>query len=612
LLIPEHKIEEVLERVDLVQVVSRHVELKKSGRSFKGRCPFHQEKSASFHVTPEMRRFKCFGCQAGGDAIAFVQRYLGKTFVDAVKDLAREVGVDLEAAYDPTAKERQELKEVTDFATEHFRARLWDPQKGQKARQYLESRGVTEETIKAFGLGYAPNVWTELADALEKHGMAEWGLKAGLIARRTRGEGWYDVFRGRLIVPIRAPEGRSIAFGARLLEATEGPKYLNSRESKLYNKSDTLYGMDQARDEIRRKKTAVLVEGYFDCIGLHQVGVKNTVALCSTALTPGHLAVLSRGEAKELILLLDGDEAGRKAVERLAGPLLASGTATRVALLPEGEDPDTYARKVGLSGMTELLGQARPLTEHLFTSLLPGGKAASFEQKIQALDRVKPIAAQLAVGLVRSAFFSSLSAHFGLPAAQLEAELKGKALPVRPVPKPGGFPSPGSEKPVEVSPPPRPVERAADPLEAFFVALALRWPQLLPRDAFRVQDELQHLGLRTAVALLSAGKSPEDVLYEASPGVKTGLDVASRQLPSGLADAERVFLATCRKLKIRRIDEQLSHIARVTGQKVGAAELDEETRRLQSERIELLGLRRKVIQEPFGGDPGTKGFTQPV
>jgi DNA primase len=170
LLIPEHKIEEVLERVDLVQLISRHVELKKAGRSFKGRCPFHQEKSASFHVTPELKRFKCFGCQAGGDAIAFVQRFLGKTFVDAVTDLAREAGVDLEAAVDPTARERQELKEVTDFATEHFRAQLRDPQKGQKARAYLESRGLTEEIIQSFGLGYSPNVWTDLADALDKRG----------------------------------------------------------------------------------------------------------------------------------------------------------------------------------------------------------------------------------------------------------------------------------------------------------------------------------------------------------------------------------------------------------------------------------------------------------
>ncbi|HEX4621335.1 MAG TPA: DNA primase, partial [Myxococcaceae bacterium] len=346
-MIPEQKIEEILERVDLVALVSRHVELKKSGRNFKGLCPFHGEKTPSFQVNPEMRRFKCFGCNAGGDAIAFVQRYLGKSFVDAVRELAREAGVDLEAAEDPSARERAQLREVTSLAAEHFKARLWDEQAGAQARHYLQERGVPDEMTRAFGLGWAPAAWTELADKMREAGVLEWGVKAGLAAPRSRGDGYYDMFRGRLFVPIRSPEGRTIAFGGRLLEGEEGPKYLNSRESKLYNKSEVLFGMDLARNEIRRLKAAVLVEGYFDCIGLHQVGVKHTVALCSTALTQGHLSLLSRSEAKELVLLLDGDEAGRKAVERLAGPLLAAGTPTRVGLLPQGEDPDTFARKVG-------------------------------------------------------------------------------------------------------------------------------------------------------------------------------------------------------------------------------------------------------------------------
>jgi DNA primase len=612
LLIPEHKIEEVLERVDLVQLVSRHVELKKSGRSFKGRCPFHQEKSASFHVTPEMKRFKCFGCQAGGDAIAFIQRFLGKSFVDAVKDLAREVGVDLEAAADPSARERQELKEVTDLATEHFRARLWDPVKGKVPREYLAKRGVPEETIRAFGLGYAPNAWTELADELVRHGMIEWGVKAGLVARRTRGEGFYDVFRGRLIIPIRAPEGRSIAFGARLLEATEGPKYLNSRESKLYNKSETLYGLDQAREEIRRQKTAVLVEGYFDCIGLHQVGVKNAVALCSTALTPGHMGVLTRAEAKELVLLLDGDDAGRKAVERLAGALLAAGTATRVALLPEGEDPDTFAQRVKLEGVQALLASARPLTEHLFATLLPAGKASSFEQKMQALGRMKPIAASLSVGLVRSAFFGAMSGHFGLPAAELETELRGKAPPLKPAPKPGeAATSAGGVPGARPAAPPR-VERPPDALEAYFAASVLKQPRLLQKDTFRIQDEILHAGLRGVIAAVTAGRSAEDAAYDSSQSVKTALETALRHVPADPGLAEQAFVAACRKLKLRRIDEQLSHIARLTGQQLGAAELDEETKKLQAERVDLLALRRRVIQEPVNGEAGTKGPTPPV
>ncbi|MBM4379480.1 MAG: DNA primase, partial [Deltaproteobacteria bacterium] len=433
MLIPEHKIQEVAERTDMVALVSRYVELKKSGRAYKGRCPFHQEKSPSFYVWADTRRFKCFGCQAGGDAISFVQRYLGKPFADVVRDLAREAGVDLESAVDPAARERAMVKEATDLAAEHFKQFLWDEQKGAVPRAYLASRGVAEEQWRAFGLGWAPEGWTELADKLQRAGLTEHGLKAGLISPRSRGDGHFDMFRGRLVIPIRSPEGRVIAFGGRILVGgTDGPKYLNSRESRLFNKSETLYGLDMAREEIRKRKSAVLVEGYFDCIGLHQAGVRHAVALCSTALTPGHLAALQRAEARELVLLLDGDEAGRKAVERLSGALLAGGTPTRVALLPEGDDPDTFARRAGADGVAALLSGARPLTAHLFHAVLPGGAQASFEEKMAALERLRPIAAQLPQGLHRSAFFAALAGHSGLPARELEGTLKSKVAPPPP------------------------------------------------------------------------------------------------------------------------------------------------------------------------------------
>src|SRR5262249_39600661 len=197
------------------------------------------------------------------------------------------------------------------------------------------------------------------------------GAKAGLVQKRPTAEGYYDPFRGRLIIPIRSPEGRTIAFGGRLIDGSDGPKYLNSRESSLYRKSDTLYGLDQAREEIRRRRSAVLVGGYFDCIGLHNAGLENAVALCPTPLTSGPPAALSRAEAKELVLLLDGDEAGRSAVERLAGSLLAAGASAKVALLPQGEDPDSFARKQGGEEVRALLSKAPPLSEHLLHSILP-------------------------------------------------------------------------------------------------------------------------------------------------------------------------------------------------------------------------------------------------
>ncbi len=605
--IPEHKIQEVLERVDLVGLISRHVELKKSGREFKGRCPFHQEKTPSFYVVPEKRFYFCHGCRASGDAVSFVQRYFGKTFIDAVRDLARELGVDLEAAADPAARERQQLKEATDLAAEHFRALLWE-EEGRRARAYLASRGISEETARGFGLGWAPAAWSSLADRFAKAGMLEWGMSAGLISRRQKGDGYYDFFRSRLMIPIRAPEGRPIAFGGRLVDAEEGPKYLNSRESRLYNKSDTLFGMDQARDEIRRRKAAVLVEGYFDCIALHQEGVKHAVALCSTALTPGHLKVLGRGEARDLFLLLDGDQAGLAAVERLAGPLLAAGAAARVALLPQGDDPDTFIRREGSAGLERLLTEARPLTAHVFSTVLPQGKEAAFEEKMAALERLKPVTAQLPVGLVRSAFFSALSGWCGLPAAELESSLRGKAPPVKAQPKPA---SPASGGAPGAGPRPAPT-RPPDALEALYVAAALREPRLVARDTFRVCDELAHPGLRMALAHATSGQGVEDALFEAADTVKRALEAAGRQLPEGGSALEHSFLLICRNLMLRRIREQLSYIERTTRHAAGANDLSDETRRLLQQRIELLALKKRVEEEIRPPAAGTKTPVQPV
>lgn len=587
MMIPEHKIEEVLERVDLVALVGRYVELKKTGRSYKGRCPFHQEKSASFHVWGDSRRFKCFGCQVGGDAIAFVQRYLGKPFIDVVRDLARESGVDLETAEDPTLRERAQIKDATDLAFEHFKGNLWDPEKGKKARDYLTQRGVPEEQWRSFGLGWAPEAWSELADKLQKAGMLDFGVKAGLVRQRQRGEGYYDMFRDRLIIPIRSPEGRTIAFGGRILGDGE-PKYLNSPESKLYNKSDTLYALDVARDEIRKKKQAVLTEGYFDAIGMHMANVKNAVALCSTALTPGHLTALSRAEAKELILLLDGDEAGRKAVERLAGSLLAGGTSTRVALLPQGEDPDTFARKHGDDGVQKLLADARPLTEHLFRTALPGGKDSSFEEKMQALDRLKPVTSVLPVGLTRSAFFGALANWTGLPASELESALRGKAPPaLRAVPKPDAS-----------SPAPQPAEkpdRPPDKLEAMFGAFVLLRPGLRALDPHHVADELAHTGLRRLIAAVSGGTTLEEAMFEASFALKTALSAAKAEMPREESAWEPQFMAVCQKLALNRINQRLTDIAKETSKLSGASDLSEDARELMEERIRLLELKKQLI-----------------
>ena len=292
-------------------------------------------------------------------------------------------------------------------------------------------------------------------------------------------------------------------------------------------------------------------------------------------------------------MLLDGDEAGRKAVERLSGPLLAAGAAAKVALLPEGEDPDTFARRVGPEGVQALLASARPLTQHLFGTVLPDGAAATFEAKMQAVDRLKPIASQLQVGLARSAFFAGLASHFGLPAAELEAALRGRAPAPRPVPKPAAAPvqAAPSQKNGQTA------DRTPDALEAHLTAIVLRDRKLVARDAHRACDELTHPGLRSVLAQVQSGQGPEEALYDASPLVRGAVEAAGRKLPTEAPELERTFVAACRKLKVRRIEEQLSHIARVTALVEGASELTEEMRRLLTERSELLALKRKVLEE---------------
>jgi DNA primase len=326
----------------------------------------------------------------------------------------------------------------------------------------------------------------------------------------------------------------------------------------------------------------VLVEGYFDAIALHQAGVRNALALCSTALTPGQLALLARLEAKELVLLLDGDDAGRRAVERLAGPILNAAANCRVAVLPEGFDPDTFTRKAGAEAVQKLLHDAPTLTQHLFKSTLPDGPAASFEDKMAALERLKPITAQIPVGLVRSAFFGAMARHFGLPAQELEAALRSKAAPpVRAVPRPAASSEP-----------------APDPLEATWAACVLRDRGLLLRDEHRVIDELKHLGLRALVASIQQGRTPEDALYDASEVLKKALQKATDFLPADPAALEQAFGQVCRRLKLRSVEERLQRIARETAKVPGASsELTQDSRDLLEERGQLLDLKRRLLSQ---------------
>jgi DNA primase len=449
--IPESVIDDIRARVDIVAVIGRHMELKRSGRTWKGCCVFHGEKTPSFHVYPEDKHFKCYGCGEYGDVFKFLQKLQGKEFPEIVRALALEVGVTIPEREEDSAEQRRRRQERTeilaacDAAARYFSARLAS-RFGEPARAYLAGRGIDDATAKAFRLGVASTDWDDLTARLAPKGVsAEAVEKSGLVARRDGGQR-YDRFRGRLMIPIAGLDGEVIGFGGRVLPGASDKlaKYINSPESPLYKKSKVLYGIDSAREHIRRTRTAVLVEGYFDVIGLHQAGVRNAVAVCGTALTPEHVELLRRLDCRTLTLLFDGDAAGVAAATKAAAALLPSGLMGKVALLPrEGgkTDPDEFARTQGAAAVERLIEQAESLTGYVIRRTIaeelgPSPRDSSFEQRMRGYRRLKPLIEMMPEGLARTTFEEQVAKALDLSLDAVAGDT-GTARPMAARPGPG-------------------------------------------------------------------------------------------------------------------------------------------------------------------------------
>lgn len=348
--IQRHLIDAVREATDITEVISRYVRLTPAGRDLRGLCPFHQEKSPSFQVTPSKGMYYCFGCQAGGDVFSFLMKIEGLSFSDAVKELARTAGIEvIEQEMTPEQRRAQAARADTFQVLEHaaawYEEVLWTRPEGEPGRRYLASRGITVEAARGWRLGYAPGGWTPLVDAMHRQGIHPQQLARASLAKSKDGGGFYDVFRERVLFPIRDERGRVIGFGGRILEG-DGPKYLNSPESEVYKKSEVLFGLDQARLGMSRKGRAIVVEGYFDVLALHQAGFTEAVGTCGTALTPAHISKLRRLTDK-LYLSLDADEAGMRAARKVLDPVMASGFSCFRLTVPGGKDPDEALREEG-------------------------------------------------------------------------------------------------------------------------------------------------------------------------------------------------------------------------------------------------------------------------
>jgi DNA primase len=399
--IPQSFIQELLGRVDIVEVIDRHVKLKRAGANYVACCPFHSEKTPSFTVSPTKQFYHCFGCGAHGTAVGFLMEHAGLGFVEAVKDLAQGLGMKVPEERSEAAQRRAEqgvtLHEVLLQAAQHYRARLKD---APQAVAYLKQRGLSGDIARRFGIGYAPDEWQGLAAAFSDYDgkpLADAGLvKASEDGRR------YDVFRNRIMFPIVDARGNVIGFGGRVLGEGE-PKYLNSPETPVFEKGRELYGLYQARRAIRDAGRVVVVEGYMDVVALAQAGIEYAVATLGTATTPLHVQKLLR-QADEIVFCFDGDAAGRRAAWRALETSLsqlADGKEVRFLFLPEGEDPDTYVRKLGRSAFEGLLGKSVPLSRFLIDELTGRVDLATAEGRARCVHEAKPLLRQMPAAVIR-------------------------------------------------------------------------------------------------------------------------------------------------------------------------------------------------------------------
>ena len=465
----DSKIEEIKSRVDIVELASEYLTLKKAGRNYLGLCPFHQEKTPSFTVNREKQIFYCFGCGEGGNVITLLMKIGNKSFPEAIKHLADKTGVLLPVR--TFGREGQEKDSLHDQivqlnlrAAQHFARNLASPA-GKAGRDYLGKRAVTEETVKLFRLGYAPDAWRSLTDYIESSGLSlKLAEQAGLIVAGKEGN-FYDRFRGRLIFPIENIFGEIVAFGGRIMGEGE-PKYLNSPESPVYVKGKNLYGLHKSRDAIRQSGFCLIVEGYFDAISLWNAGVRNVVATLGTSLTRDHLELLRR-YAQDVVALFDPDVAGRKALDRSLEMFLGANIRARALILPEGCDPDDYVKKYGKEKLDELIALAPSISDYYIDNVLGDGK--TFEENRDLVKTAMEFVGKIGDEIEKNLFIKRISEKLGIDQALFKKEVHRKDVHV-------------SSKPAGVR---QDAKMTMNPLEMNLIRLLLEYPQ----KVLQIEDE---------------------------------------------------------------------------------------------------------------------------
>ena len=547
--VDKSKIEEIKNRVDIVDLVSEYLTLKKAGRNFTGLCPFHQEKTPSFSVNRDKQIFYCFGCGEGGNVITFLMKIADKTFPEAIEYLAEKTGVILPPmSLGKSGRQKDSLKEgiinLNLKAAQQFSRNL-SSAAGTAARKYLQNRGIAEEIIKQFRLGYVPDTWRSLTDYIEDNGFSmKLAEQAGLVIAGKEGS-FYDRFRGRLIFPIENIFGEIVAFGGRVLEKGE-PKYLNSPESPVYTKGKNLYGLNKAKEEIRKRGFALIVEGYFDLISLWNAGICNVVATLGTALTREHIELLRRYTV-EVVALFDPDEAGIKALDRSLELFLSTQMRARALILPGGYDPDDYVRKFGKEKMEELISRSQPLSDYYIENVLGGGK--TFEDKRDMIKTSMEFIDKISDKKEKDLFIKRIAEKTGINEELLIKETYKNA--------PQGEQKGGKTK--------QPVNINNDVVELHLIQLMLEYPQKIIQvendnilDYF-LQPELQNLGKKIIDAYKLLGFIDIGVILSANENASLRERIFQsmmKALPADDTMLEKIFADNVRQIKRKCYKEQ--------------------------------------------------------
>ena len=596
-LLPREKIDDVRERTNIVDVVKRYVELKRAGTgSWKGLCPFHAEKTPSFHVHEPRQFFHCFGCGEKGDVFSFLVKIEQRSFMEVLRDLARQSGVDIpEPTLSPAERqaaaeaesERERMLRAMEEATRFYETQLAGSA-GAAARDYLDKRGISKATSELFRVGYAPPGWDALQKRLSSQNVAaSLAERLGLVGSNERGR--YDFFRDRVMLPVLDKQKRPVGFSSRLLDPdAKERKYVNSPDSPLFHKKENLYGLHAALDAIRRSGTAILVEGNFDVMALHEAGIEEAVAPMGTALTVEQIKLLSRA-AKRIVVIFDGDNAGSRAAEKAvplaveAGLFFAEADADgRVAEMPAGMDPDEFVRAQGADAFRAIVAQARPMLDHLIQR---ASDDATIPGKANTVKRVVDVLAKVRNPLVRDLYVRDLAAKLGVPVAQVMRMVRESSHRA-----PGADSvAPASAAPVGQD------RRAPQPDELDALVLLVTHPELAASaEALRILDLLRDPGIRqiygTALDALRAGGRPDVPAWLDSgpPDIREHVGAALMDGRwSALEAADEALRALVLKLDRSRVDAELALAQRQHREALARGD-EEEARAISMREMELI------------------------